>query len=130
MWMERIWVHAWPAVCVFQPFHVDTDALLHDEYLVESLSQVRSVPACSPRGHVVSHTVSEASRFAEEVLSQEVQVHLSVRRILPFSLSLMSCVSQDRVSLVTPNFTWVFLLLDIVLWSRRTATRVITEALS
>ena len=70
--------------------------------------RVRSLPACSPRGHVVSRAVSEASRSAEEVLSQEVQVHLSVRRILPF-FSQPDVVSlSDRVSLVTPNFTWFF----------------------
>ena len=60
--------------------------------------RVRSLPACSPRGHVVSRAVSEASRSAEEVLSQEVQVHLSVRRILPF-FSQPDVVSlSDRVS--------------------------------
>ena len=56
---------------MFQPFHADTDASVHDEYLIGISSLVWSLPACSPRSHMGLHEVSEASRSAEEVLFQD-----------------------------------------------------------
>ena len=126
---ERIWVHAWPAVFVFQPFHVDTDASLHDEYLVEVCSCEVSSSVFTTRSRGLSCSIGSVALCRRGAFPGSSSAPFCSTDPSFFSQPDVVCLSR----LCVPGyakFHVVFLLLDMVQWSRRTVARVIKKAFS